>query len=153
MELNEIGEEIKTQDNMATENPIFILFDQIRYPAKDGYGDECVYVDQSSDAYEIENTKEALVEFYKDDSWFPETAEKLTKEELFEEIKKHRDIELFDVYLRKEFKQAFFTKKSAEQYLKSNRHHFKNPLIWCDTLWRNYEMQSVRNALIKGDLT
>jgi len=147
-DLKEIAKEIKTQDNMATANPIFILFDRQRYPAEDGYGDEYIYVDRSGDCYEIEDSKDALIDFYKDDSWFPTDTKNISEEKIVEIIKKHRDIERVHVHVINVFKQIFFTKKSAEQYLKANNYHFDNPLIWCGSLWRNDEMQAVRNALI-----
>ncbi len=151
-ELSKIGKEIKEQDNMATANPIFILFDIKNYPAEDGYGDKYIYVDVDNDAYEIPYSKEGLLEYCEDCHWLTEEMMTLGHEDLYEEAKKHYTIEIFDVHEIREFKQAFFTRKSAEQYLDANRHHFKKPLIWCDSLWRNDEMQSIRNALIEGRL-
>jgi hypothetical protein len=147
-ELKQIAEEIRTQDNLATEHPIFILFDRSRYPAEDGTGDEYIYVDRDGDCREIKHTKEALVEYYRDDEWFPKDTDDLSEDQLFELIQKHRDIKEYHVHIINEFRQAFFTKRSAEEYLESNRHHFKDPLIYCESLWRNYEMQAIRDALI-----
>ena len=152
MNLEEIGEEIRTQDNMATDHPIFILYDQIRHPTEDGYEDEYIYVDRDNDCNEIEDTKEALVDYFKDDEWLTNEIKQLSKEDLFEECQKHYCIERFAVQIIREFRQAFFTKKSAELYLEQNRHHFKNPLIWCDTLWRNEEMKTIRQALMDNKL-
>lgn len=149
--LSDIAEEIRIQDNLATDQPIFILFDQIHEVAEDGYGDEYVYVDSEGD--EIEHTKTALISFlenYSDETWYPEDIDSLSEEEIYEICHDHCKIKEFHVHVIKDFRQAFFTRKSAEQYLEGNRHHFRNPLIWCDTLYRNYEMQVVRKALISN---
>ena len=43
MDLKEISKEIKTQDNMVTANPIFILFDHELVPTDSDYSDEILY--------------------------------------------------------------------------------------------------------------
>lgn len=151
-DLKKIAEEIKTQDNMATADPIFILFDHEKVPTDSDYSDEILYCyNGSGDHCEIGTTKEEVLEFCKDnDIALPEDIDKydIAFEDFIDETEG-----LFKIhYLKKRvYQQCFFTKKSAEQYLKSNKHHFKDPLIWCDTLYRNYEMQAIRNALIHGE--
>lgn len=46
-----------------------------------------------------------------------------------------------------EFVQAFFTKESAEAYIKSNRHNLNEPRVYVGSAYRNYEWQLIREAL------
>lgn len=148
--LDEIAEEIRTQDNMATADPIFILFDKKTYPTDRDYSDEYMYFDWSNDCNEIEGTKEGLIDYCGDESFMPSDSESLDEDELFKIVKENTDIKKVYIFKVDVFKQVFFTKKSAEEYLKKNRYHFREPYIYCDCLYRNYEMQSVRNALIEN---
>ena len=161
MDLGKIAEEIRTQDNRATADPIFILFDRQKIPTDYHYSDEYIYIDSGNDNYEIEGNRQALLEYVKDEYgslvYCPENIKKkedlenLTEDDLLD-LMQH-DREHFDKVYTKTidvFKQAFFTDKSAQEYLEANRHHFKDPYIYCDSLYRNYEMQAIRNALMKG---
>lgn len=147
-DLKEIAKEIKTQDNMSTADPIFILFEQQKIPTANDYSDNFFYNDSPNDCYEIGETLEELIDYARETieipAWF-EGAYDWKKEDY---ILSKTDICKVYYIKVKEFKQAFFTKKSAEQYLESNNYHFNDPLIWCSSLWRNGEMQAVRNALL-----
>jgi hypothetical protein len=154
MDLEKIAEEIRTQDNLATQHPIFILFDKERLPTDSNYSDEYIYLDVENDAYEIEGNKDALAKFVKDE--FPDTdVDKMDEDQLFDfmvDIRKKDACQFEKVYVKKidVFKQAFFTSKSAHEFMQANSHHFNEPYIYCDTLYRNYEMQAIREALMQG---
>lgn len=138
---------------MITANPIFILFDHELVPTDSDYSDEILYCwNGFGDWCEIGTTKESVIEFCKDnDIQLPEEIDDDEFEIHFDDfIEKTKGFHKVYYLKKRIYKQCFFTKKSAEKYLKSNKHHFNDPLIWCDSLWRNYEMQTIRNALIEG---
>lgn len=155
MNLKEIAEEIRTEDNMATVDPIFILFDHERVPTDSDYSDEILYCYNScGDHSEIGTTKESVIEFCKDnDIPLPKDIDDDKFDINFSNFIEETE-GLFRIYYLKKrvYKQCFFTKKSAEKYLESHKHHFEDPLIWCDTLYDNYEMQAIRESLIGGRL-
>ena len=154
MNLNEIAEQIRTQDNLSTAHPIFILFDRIKMPTPHGYSDEYVYVDRDDENYEIEGSASGLRTYIKDTlepRQIPLDIETMTEDALYDLLDKYHKIEEVHVKKIDVFKQAFFTNKSAHDYMESNMHHFEDPYIYCDSLWRNYEMQAIREALMKGE--
>lgn len=149
-DLKEIGEEIKTQDNMATAHPFFILYDKQKLPTDSDYSDEYFYHDSPNDCAEIEGTKEALIEYCKDLDFLPDDIDELDEGEVFDVVQEHTDITKVYFLEIDVFVQAFFTKKSAEQFLEVNHYHYNKPHIYCVSLWRNYEMQAIRDALMNG---
>lgn len=153
MKLNDIAEQIRTQDNRATADPIFILFDKIKMPTDSHYSDEYIYIDVDDDNYEIDGNAGDLRIYIKETlelRQLPENIDTIDEDALLELLEKYHKID--KVYIKKidEFKQAFFTNKSAHEYMESNKHHFNDPYIYCDSLYRNYEMQAIREALMKG---
>jgi len=151
MELKKIAEEIRTQDNMSTEHPIFILFEIKKLPTDNDYSDKYFYLDSPNDCEEFE-TLEELIEYCKEYDMvdFPSDFDSLSNEQKEDFIIEHSDIRKIYYLEINEFRQAFFTMKSAKDYLEANKHHFKKPYIYCDSLWRNYEMQEIRDALINN---
>jgi hypothetical protein len=117
-------------------------------------------VDQDNDNAWIDGDKKSLLEYMKDQfdtiTYSPigvnckEDLDKLTEEELFDLMEKDRNFDKVYVKMVSEFKQPFFTNKAAQECLEANRHHFNDPFIYCDSLYRNYEMQEIRNALMAG---
>lgn len=152
--LKEIGNEIKTQDNMGTANPFFILFDTEKIPTKSDYSDEYMYFDSPNDCCEIEGTKKALIEYCQDYEFLPSEfkLDEMSEWELFELVKEHTDIEKVYFIEKDVFVTAFFTKKSAEEFLSRNHYHYRKPHIYCASLWRNNEMQAIREALINNQI-
>jgi hypothetical protein len=154
MDLEKIAEEIRTQDNRATADPIFILFDRQKMPTDRDFSDEYIYMDVDNDNNEIDGNFKALLEYVKDERRniinFPERLDDLNEDGLFELMESDRKFEKVYVKTIDVFKQAFFTDKSAHEYLDANKHNLKDPHIYCDSLYRNYEMQAIRNALIAG---
>ena len=49
-----------------------------------------------------------------------------------------------------QFESAFLTRKGAEDYIKIQGHNMCKPFIYVEGLFRNYEMQEVRNILMGG---
>jgi hypothetical protein len=160
MDLEQIAEEIRTQDNRATESPIFILFDRVKMPTDRDYSDDYIYHDADNDDCDVDGNREALLKYIKDEfdtiTYSPigvnrkEDLDKLSEDQLLDIMENDRTFYKVHVKTVNEFKQAFFTNKSAQEFLEANRHRFDDPFIYCDSMYRNYEMQAIRNALING---
>jgi hypothetical protein len=151
MELKQIAEELRTQDNLSTEHPIFILFEIKKLPTDPDYSDKYFYLDSPNDCAEFE-TLDELINYCKEYDMvdLPSDFDSFSNGRKEDLILEHSDIRKIYYLEVNEFRQAFFTMKSAKEYLEANKHHFKKPLIYCDSLWRNYEMQIVRDALINN---
>ena len=151
--LEKIGEEIRTQDNLGTEHPIFILFDREKMPTDYHYSDEYIYIDIDDESYEIDGNVEALRKYIKDtleSEQIPADIDTIDEDALLELLEKYHKIDKVYVKTIDVFKQAFFTSKSAHNFMEAKRHHFKDPYIYCETLYQNYEMQAIRDALLAG---
>jgi len=46
----------------------------------------------------------------------------------------------------------FFTKESADGFIKNNRHHLDNPHVYVSSAWNNHEMRVVMNMLAMSDM-
>ena len=154
MELKKIADRVKTQDNMATKEPIFILFDHEKVPTDRDYSDEILYCyNGNRDRCEIGTEKKDVFDFCRDnDIPIPEDMDDDQYDIKFEDFVEATEGLYKMYYIKKRvYQQCFFTKKSAEDFLESNRYHYDDPLIWCASLYRNYEMIAIRKALINGD--
>ena len=153
--LKEIQKQLKTQDNRATANPIFIVYDWEKIPSCSDYTDNWEYV-HSEDGTTIGTTKEELIEFVKDNGM-----ELLPNETELKDMIGDRLLELLQeqdsnfvkfYYIKKRvFINVFFTEKSADEFIKQNHYHYtKEVHTYVNCLWRNPEMQYIRDCLEKG---
>lgn len=157
-ELSNLRDEMKSQDNAATTDPLFVVFDWERVPTEEDYSDKYEYVDMEEGDV-IAETKEELIEYVKSHDYLfekpPITDLKAMRESaVFEWIKDHDKESKIEVvhYLKKErFITAFFTRKAAQAFIDANHYHYKEPHIYVATMWRNYEMQAIRDAIIAGE--
>jgi len=156
-ELSKLREEIKSQDNLATENPLFVVFDWEKVPTEEGYSDEYEYIDME-EGVTVAKTKEELIEHAKDDEDYKASPtanlDAMMEWELLDWLTKHNNgIPVRKVfYLKKEvFISAFFTRKAAQAFIDANHYHYKEPHIYVATMWRNYEMSGIRDAIIDGE--
>jgi hypothetical protein len=137
--LKELKRELETQDNLGTDFPFYVVYDYDKIQSDDGddyewKDDDWNTIDEKEIVKELEEKK---VEWH--DYGFQEEAEKLG-------------------YTKWSYKKvprfitAFFTRKSAEEFIKANHYHWEEPHIYVHGMWRNYEMQEIREALLKGEL-
>jgi hypothetical protein len=126
LKLQEIKSNLLTQDNLATEYPIFLV--QVEYAI---YGVDPEFHD---DAEEY---------FYDSCGW------NILSEECLEEFVKDGGI-YSNAYLVKRWKTvtSCFTEKGAEDYIEANRHNLGKTRIYVDSLYRNAEMIAIRNFLL-----
>lgn len=132
MDINSIGELIRTQDNRITDQPMFIVQENERI-----YGMDSDY----SDNYE----------------WFDDVACCVIsdQDEIRETERLHESDELNDAIRKVYYKDhwvfvtACFTEQGCKDYLKTNGHNHGQTRIYGWGTRRNAEFQAVRNHLIE----
>lgn len=153
MLLKEIQNELNTQDNRSTSNPLFIVCDWEKLPTKEDYSSDWEYADLWDGYQAIGTTKDDLIKFAKDNE--QEIPEKeMDADELMEWLVKEKGFNLIKNYYfeRRVFINAFFTEKAADKFIEENKHHFSKKVhTYVSSLWRNPEMQFIRNNLLEGN--
>ncbi len=129
-----LGAAIKSQDNRATDAPIFIVQQKRSYVTEDDYN-QC--------RYEWHETESG-------DHCGPSDDEELEQMEKFfrdegHEPKGWRRLAMMDVW---EFVTACFTEQGCKDFIAINGHNLKEPRIYAEGSYRNEEFRSIRKALI-----
>jgi len=146
--LNEIKERLNTQDNRATANPIFVVYDWEKVPCPEGYTDDCVYL---HDGDEIGTTKEEVIKFCKEnDIKLPDDIEEMDYWNFDSWIGDQEELTKWYYQKVRRFVNVFFTEEAAQRFFDANHYHYSEPHIYVNSLWRNPEMQAVRKALMEG---
>ncbi|KKN65086.1 hypothetical protein LCGC14_0484740 [marine sediment metagenome] len=152
--LKEIQREMKKQDNRATADPMFIVFDWEKVPSNSDCADNWEYVDGEG-ASVIGTTKEHLLNFIKGND-LPRPTDKelhdMDGDELLEWLQERKyDFYKFYYIEKREFRNVFFTEKAADKFIEQNRHHFTDKVhTYVVSLYRNPEMQYIRDRLERG---
>ncbi len=156
MNFKEIKERLKTQDNRATADPIFIVYDWEKVPSCSDYTNQYMFVDSEG---EIAQNREELMTFLKDNDCcgkLPEDELKdMDDEDLIQWINNNGKDDISKVYYVKKrvFINVFFTEKSADLFIKQNNYHYtKEVHTYVNCLWRNPEMQFIREMIMSGKL-
>lgn len=126
MNIAEIQRELKTQDNLATAEPIYVVQEEVTIYGLDlNYCDDYLYL--HCDGFEYKD-EQALIddELSVDDDCIEKTGYR----------REWRDI------------TCCFTRKGAENYIKINGHNHKKTRIYVKSLRRNWEMIEIRNLLL-----
>lgn len=131
--LMEIGRGIKTQDNMFTDQPMFVVEEAVYIPTDPDYGYDLAEwaENKSGDYHKATETQAARLEL------------------LHEGM---RDTGKWEKHYSKkvwQFVTCCFTEKGCHDYLKINRHNLGEIRIYAYGSFRNKEYQDVRNFLIK----
>ena len=134
--LKNLSHELQTQDNLCTEFPLYVVYSRQEICLNDertGLAENVhtIYINQfdSEDYCDSEEELEAKIK---------------------EEDGNRDDYEEITVGDINRFESAFLTRKGAEDYIKIQGHHMRKPFIYVEGLYRNYEMQEVRNILMGG---
>lgn len=156
MNFKEIKERLLTQDNRATAHPIFIVYDWEKIPTSSEYSDKSMFVD---DEGEVADTREQFIEYLKTaDCKIPSTEElaNMDDDELLDWLCKEQGYDIFrKVYyiLKRVFINVFFTEESADTFIAQNHYHYtKEVHTYVACLWRNPEMQYIRDMIMSGKL-
>ncbi len=137
-ELQEISNNLKTQDNRITSLPIFVVQQKRRiYGIDTDYSDECVWLTNDGECQEVDQ----------------ETADKLTitwlnggndaGNRLF--VSDYTRTAYIDIW---EFCTCCFTEAGAEAYIAANGHNLKEHRIYVESGYRNIEFETIRNHLL-----
>lgn len=133
--LKTIKENLLTQDNRITDQPLFLVQQKIIDWGFDSqYCDDYIWVDKEGN----EACDEKSAQLEEDDEYC------LGYEDVREGWEK--------VWIkpRWEFVQPFFTEKAARDYMEGNAHRLNEPRIYAETSYRNEEFQTVRKAIMEG---
>src|SRR3989304_1561511 len=129
--MHEISARLKTQDNAATQHPVFLVQQCARV-----YGFDHNYVDDR--AWLDDEGNEAVAEDF------------IAFEESWEKAGIEPDGWSRTAYFdRWDFVQLFFTREAAQRYGERNAHNLKIWRIYVDSAHRNHEVQAVREYLLK----
>lgn len=133
--LRELAEQLRTQDNAITENPIFMVQQRRRLW---GY---------NSDEYSQEDCVVGV-------QWFNEDNDEASDEQLkslrrywsmhHAEPEGWRRVGYIDLW---EHVQPFFTRAGAELYIDQNRHNLRDPRVYVESGYRNAEWQFLRDFI------
>lgn len=123
----EMSQNITTQDNAATAEPIYVVQQKRRvYGIEEGYHDNnSVWMDGESNEVSEEEVQE-IIDCGGD----------------------AREVGYLDIW---EFVQPFFTRAGAEAYIEANRHNLNEPRVYVESAYRNYEWQEIRRQLLAVD--
>ena len=158
--LKQLAHKLKTQDRRGTSKPVIyqILDINVRWDNDDSEGfDEVKVFDNDGNILDtLEDMKKYIIdnpeEFEIDlEDLSKETIENYDIDEIIEIYKEAK----FDVsygHCEQELKNAFLTKKSAEQHLEENGHHYHEKAhIYVSYAWRNAELEKLLDILEKFD--
>lgn len=130
-EFAEMRHQLRSQDNTATSDPIFLVREAVRhYGIEEDYGGEPVWVNvDGDDADEEQFERFERGEFLEDDG----------------ESESWRRTAYKDHY---EYVTACFTRQAAEEYVNSNRHRLRDPHVYVASGYRNRQWQRIRTFLL-----
>lgn len=129
-----VGAAIATQDNRATDAPIFIVQQKRSYVTEEGYNDSRYeWRETESGDYSGPDDEELarLDNFYSNEGHEP---------------KGWKRFAIMDVW---EFVTACFTEQGCKDYIAINGHNLKEPRIYAGGSYRNEEFRAIRKALIE----
>ena len=156
MNFKEIKERLNTQNNRATANPIFVVYDYEKVPSCSDYTDTWEYIDEEGNY--MGKSKEDLKGLIKDKTVevpLTDTFEEMDANELLDYINESGGYEFRKFYYikKKVFINVFFTEKSADDFIAQNDYHYtKEVHTYVNCLWRNPEMQFIREMIMSGKL-
>jgi len=134
--LRDLAEQLRTQDNAITENPIFVVQQRRRlygYNSDEYSQEDCVVgIEWFSDEYqdEADEAQHKAFQAY----W----------REHHEEPEGWRRVGYIDLW---EFVQPFLTRKGAEKFIAENRHNLKSPRVYVESGYRNGEWKFLREFI------
>jgi hypothetical protein len=127
--LYEMSEQLWTQDNRATADPIYLVQEMVRtYGFTDDYSSDYTWI---KDGEEITDRRKIRY--------------------LNKRAEDGKDTSKYEViYYKDEFEtvQSFLTEKAAFRYIECNGHNLNYPRVYADSLHRNREMIQLREWIM-----
>lgn len=141
LNLTELANNLNTQDNLATQYPLYCVYSKRSIYIEDGYGGmetKEVWVD-ADDYCEVEDNEisEALSALSEGCDLVEVTVDDCKRQY-------HRKT----VGIIPQFETACFTRAGADAYLEANGHNLNQPYIYVHSLYRNDEMIGLREHVI-----
>lgn len=133
--LQQLGEDIRTQDNRMTSFPIFQVRDVERdygYDPVHAESHQIIWLDCDFNEYSPEES-EAREQAYVDNGD--------EKPEEYADDYRRAFVDRYKVIL------SFFTERGAKEFIETNGHHLNKPSIYVDSAYRNPEWQAIREFL------
>ncbi len=135
--LAHIQQELRTQDNACTAHPLYVVFNKRRiYGMDPEFGDDHHYewIDNfSGDFTQADERKKLACDRY--ERMYGQNPKKWDKR-YYVEVD--------------EFVTCFFTLEAAQLFIVKRRGGYNHLHVYVDSLYRNQEMQDIRNALLEG---
>lgn len=160
--LAELAQELRTQDNCSTRNPVWCIMDKEWVVKPEGCGDELRICFNETDYTKEEFAKE-LIDNYslrckkKEDNAFDDICECSDTQDLRDTVLEYfsdvdiYDIDMVEVTLEECISRdatAFLTKKSAEEHLRLNAYHYhKEARAYALSAWRNPVYERLINII------
>lgn len=141
--MSEISENLKTQDNRMTADPMFVVFQKDDIVVDEDYDhDVIVWVDDEGNKADPE-TVDQLNDMRADmvGVYYMENEIELGDEE-------RQEWRRFAIKETDKFVTACFTEAGAKAYLNRDGHNLKKPFIYATSLYRNEEMKRLRDWLM-----
>lgn len=128
--MQHIGEQIRTQDNRCTSDPLFIVQQKQRIWGMDlNYTDDYAWLDTSNEHTEATDVEAAGLDAIEDKCG---------------DLGDWEKVGYVDTW---EFITACFTEKACQDYIAANGHNLNEPRIYAASAYRNLEMIAVREML------
>ena len=138
-ELAALGNKLRTQDNVCTHEPLFVVFQEERI-----YG---VSPDYQTDGFTWVGEDDSSIKADDDEA-------KVLDQLLADD----RELSIGGVTFERvwyrivpRFVTACFTRKGAEDYMARNGHNLTKPYIYVESMYRNEEMIALRNHLMSPE--
>ena len=148
--LYSIKEELETQDNRGTQDPFYCVFEKHKI-AGDPDRQDC-----TKEYYQCDGSigdRNDVMEFLKENEIeYPETLSEMDEYDFDEWVREKAEINFWHYHEINEFETACFTNKAAQKYIDENAHNLSKPFICVHGMYRNGEMKTIREFLMKHDL-
>ena len=157
--LAELAKELNTQDNASTRNPIWCIMDKDTVFTPDGNGDFLVVAGPEG-AIPLEDFADEISEEASSEALGQEINEAINlctdTYELREVLEDYTDKNPYDYTIYDASKEericrdatGFLTKKSAEEHLQQNAHHYSNEArAYALSAWRNPVYEKLINII------
>ena len=136
-ELAALGDKLRTQDNLATEHPLYVVYDKERIMGLDSeHAERFAWVAYTDDGpIDASEGVLAFIRRYHDDF-----------DDVHYENKVYRRIGYVEI---NRFRTACLTMDAARHYIRDNAHHLRNPFVFVESLHRNPQMIAIRRHLME----
>lgn len=155
IDLKTIQNNLKTQDNRITADPLFVVFQKRRVSADSNFSDDYFFVLDSETSCE---SIQELREWLRDNSDLEKYNDDINKDNIMSELSVE-DFRILEMAENEGFTKhyyqvidifvtACFTEEGAKDYLRQNQHNLNKPYIYVTSLYRNDEMIGIRDMLM-----